>query len=225
MQTKSKNGKLIGTMVLFLLLCVALLIGDRGGRKAGLIPLQQASATPTPEIPSELYNVWITETSKDSIRILHDGGSKEYPLVSAPGGNLSGCIADVILTEGVVTGITVKQDTIEAKVLRIGEDFVELEGYGVLPLEKESRVYRMYSDVEEVSWQEVLVGYTTSSFVVSGEKVCAAPVSGRGHAVLRGQGHGHVHQECKDPRAGKARLLGQFPVALCRHQSYRRWYA
>lgn len=165
-----KNKKLITSMVLLLLLFGAVALKGRiGGNK---IPEMQA--TPTPAMPAALYNVWIEETSGDSIRILHDGNSREYPLASAPDGNIRGCIADVTLKEGVVTGIMVKQDTIEAKVLRIGEDYIDLEGYGVLPLEKESRVYRLYDDVEEVTWQEVLVGYTTSCFVVSGETICAA---------------------------------------------------
>lgn len=174
MQTKSKNGKLICTMVLFLLLCAALLIGDRKGREPGMSPLQQTQVTPTPEIPSELYNVWLVDSQEDRIQILHDGKIHSYPLASAPEDNLGGCIADITLKEGVVTGITVKQDIIEAKVLRIGTDYVELEGYGEIPVEKESRVYRMYGEPEEVTWQDVLVGYTTSSFVISGDRVCAA---------------------------------------------------
>ena len=171
MGTKTKNKKLAGSILLFVLLCVAVAIK---GRTGGESKFPEGEATPTPAVPSALYNVWIEETLGDGIRILHDGGSKVYPLASVPDSSLEGCIADVTLTEGVVTGITVKQDMIEAKVLRIGDDFVELEGYGVLPREKESRVYRMYGETEEVTWQDVLVGYTSSSFVLSGEKIGAA---------------------------------------------------
>lgn len=171
MRVQTKNRKLAGSLILFLLLFVALALKGRiGGRETPSV----VQVTPTPEVPSALYNVWIDEISEESIRILHDGGIKGYPLASAADRNLSGCIADLTLKKGIVTGITVKQETIEAKALRIGEDFVELEGYGVLALEEESRVYRMYGGVEEVTWQEVLVGYTTSFFVISGEKICAA---------------------------------------------------
>ena len=172
MKAKSKNGKIVGTLVLFFLLAVALLVKDYGKteRKNDTGP----TVTPTPEVPLMLDNVWLEETSGHSIRVLYDGESVQYQLASPLSAELKNCIVDLTVEKGKVTGLVVQQDTIEAKVLRVGGSFVELEGYGVLELEDNSRVYRMYDGVEETDWSEVLVGYTTSSFVLSDEKVCAA---------------------------------------------------
>ena len=174
MREKQKNGKLTVTIVLFLLLCVALLLGDKGIVGMNKAKLPEATASPTPEVPLHLSNVWLLEASGQNLTVLQEGEEKQYRLATALSAPLKQCIADVTIDKGVVTGLVVKQDTIESKVLRIGEDFVELEGYGVLELEEESRVYRMYDGVEEVTWQEVLVGYTTSAFVVADKKICAA---------------------------------------------------
>lgn len=171
-----KNKKLIGSFGLLLLLCLALLFQDK--RSVSEMPalLPTATQAPTPEPSYVLYNVWLVEGKEDKVEVLYDGEAHSFPLAAALGTRLKDCIVDITVEKGIATGLTVKQDTIEAKVLRIGEDYIELEGYGILPLEKESRVYRMYDGVEEVSWQEVSVGYTTSAFVLSGGSVCAALV-------------------------------------------------
>lgn len=173
MQMKSKNGKLVCTGVLFLLLCAALLLkddrtGNQEEKKSGQM------TTPTPDVPLVLSNVWLVEASGQEITVLFGKEEHKYRLASVLPAPISQCIVDITVDHGTVTALTVQQDTIEAKVLRIGVDFVELEGYGVLALEEESRVYRMYDGVEEVTWQEVLVGYTTSAFVLSDKKICAA---------------------------------------------------
>ncbi len=174
MQSKIKNGKLIGTMVLFLVLCAALLIGDGRNRETKKEDEQKISATPTPEIPLVLSNVWLVEASGQTVVVNYGGGEQQYRLASPLETSLGNCIVDLTVEKGIATGLVVKQDTIEAKVLRIGETHVELEGYGVLELEKNSRVYRMYDGIKELSWMDVLVGYTTSSFVLSDNKICAA---------------------------------------------------
>lgn len=171
-----KNKKLIGSFGLLLLLCLALLFQDK--RSVSEMPalLPTATQAPTPEPSYVLSNVWLVEGKENKVEVLYDGEAHSLQLAAALGTQLKDCIVDITVEKGIATGLTVKQDTIEAKVLRIGEDYIELEGYGILPLEKESRVYRMYDGVEEVSWQEVSVGYTTSAFVLSGGSVCAALV-------------------------------------------------
>ncbi len=169
MREKAKNGKLVCSAVLFLLLCVALLT-----RSTGKTEKNTETTTPTPEVPLVLSNIWLLEAENQTVEVLYDGETRQYRLASPLHSELQNCIVDLTVEKGVVTGLTVQQDTIEAKVLRIGEDFVELEGYGILELEEGSRVYRMYDGVEEVTWVDVLVGYTTSSFVLADSKVCAA---------------------------------------------------
>lgn len=174
MREKSKNGKLVGSMVLLLLLCVALLWRDNRGIQEKPEEMPTETVTPTPEGPKLLSNVWLVEASGQKLTVLCGKEEQQYPLASPLPTTLQNCIADLTIEQGVVTGLVVQKDTIEAKVLRIGSDFVELEGYGIVELEESSRVYRMYDGIEEVSWLDVLVGYTSSAFVVSENKICAA---------------------------------------------------
>ena len=168
------NGKIVLTLVMFLLLCVALLVkdGEKPVGKADVKPTE--TPTPIPAGPMILNNVWLVEASENEVKVIAGNREVSYPLASPLQTALSAGIVDLTVEKGVVTGLVVQKDSIEAKVLRIGTDFVELEGYGVLPLEEESRVYRMYDGVEELSWTDVLVGYTTSSFVLVDNSVCAA---------------------------------------------------
>ena len=176
MQTNRKNRKIVSTLVLFLLLCVALFWKDIKSPSRETKQEVAATLTPTPAGPVILSNVWLVEASGDVVKVLEGTEESSYKLAAPLPTMLSSCIVDLTVENGVVTGLVVQKDSIEAKVLRIGKDFVELEGYGVLELEEGSRVYRMYDGVEELSWTDVLVGYTTSSFVLADHKVCAALV-------------------------------------------------
>ncbi len=172
MKRQFKNKKLVCSLILFFLLCIALWFNRTGS--IGVKKETTPTAAPTPEAPLVLSNVWLVQAEGNKIEVLCDGMQKEYILASPLQAPLRECIVDLMVEKGIVTGLTVQKDTIEAKVLRVGENFLELEGYGVLAIENGSRVYRMYNGVEEVSWQEVLVGYTTSAFVLAGDKICAA---------------------------------------------------
>ena len=166
MQERRKNGKLIGSVLLLVLLSVLVMIKS-DNTKYTVIP------TPTPEVPLILENVWLSHMTETELFVLHDGEENSYSLKQPLETTLSECIIDLVVEQGYVTKITVKQDKIAGKVLRIGEDFIELEGYGCLLVDKNSRVYQVYDETVEKSWSDVLVGYTTSSFVLSDNTICA----------------------------------------------------
>ena len=174
MRRNLKNGKIVCTLVLFFLLCIALFVKDWKKPAGEILSKPTETPTPTPEGPMILNNVWLVEASGNEARILCGTEETAYRLASPLQNMLSSCIVDLTVERGVVTGLVVQKDSIEAKVLRVGNNFVELEGYGILELEENSRVYRMYDGMSEVSWTDVLVGYTTSSFVLADNKVCAA---------------------------------------------------
>lgn len=166
MQERTRNGKLIGSMLLLVVLSALLLLKSNADNNT-IIP------TPTPEVPLVLENVWLLEMTETALFVLHDGEQHSYALEQPLQTTIQDCIIDLVVEQGYVTKITVKQDRIAGKVLRIGEDFVELEGYGCLPIAKGSRVYQLYDEITEKAWIDVLVGYTTSSFVLSENVVCA----------------------------------------------------
>lgn len=166
MQESVRNRKLIGSVLLLILLSALIIIKGNDGETT-------LSPTPTPEVPLVLENVWLSNTTETQVFVLYDGEQHSYHLKQPLETTIRECIIDLVVEDGYVTKIIVKQDNIVGKVLRIGEDFVELEGYGCLPVSKSSRVYQVYDEIVEKEWIDVLVGYTTSSFILSGNTICA----------------------------------------------------
>lgn len=162
-----KNRKLICSLIVMVILFILVL-------SKGTTVQPEETPTPTPQLPLELNNVWLIEGQGTAITVLYDGKEQKFSLPDALELPIGNCIVDLVVEYGMVTHLKLKQDTIEAKVLRLGTDFIELEGYGIIPLEEEGRVYRMYDEVKEMEWTDVLVGYTNSSFVVAEDKICAA---------------------------------------------------
>ena len=139
MRERTRNGKLIGSMLLLVLLSGLLLFKDNNGKSSTVTP------TPMPEESVVLENVWLVEMTQTNLVVLYDGQQHSYDLKQPLQATIKECIIDLVVEQGYVTKITVKQDTIAGKVLRIGEDFVELEGYGCLKVAESSRVYQMYT--------------------------------------------------------------------------------
>jgi stage II sporulation protein D len=85
-----------------------------------------------------LENCLIVDNTKDQVRIFSEGFQ-----ISLPCRNLavefSNEIADIHLTNGSVTKISTKKDSISGKILSVRQDGIELEGYGVVPLAENFR--------------------------------------------------------------------------------------
>jgi len=169
MREQKRKGKMMASLLLLAGLFIVAFVKGRMEREE-----PEENVRMEAETPIELSNVWIVSAKENELVALHGGEEHSYTLSQPLRESIKNCIADLVVEKGRITSVTLKQDTIEAKVLRIGNDFIELEGYGRLALSEESRVYRLYDGIQEKKWVDVLVGYTTSRFVLEGEKVCAA---------------------------------------------------
>ena len=108
---------------------------------------------------------------------VHDGSiTRTFPLPDSEknGENVLHNIVDLTLEKGRLTKITIKKDRITGKVLSVGEDYIEIEGYGQVPLAPAFRVYKVYGEYEEQSKSDILVGYDLQEFVAADGKLCAA---------------------------------------------------
>lgn len=126
-------------------------------------------------------NVWIEKAEKNYL-IAYIGNAKRTFYVNELEKDFERSIADINLKQGMVTGIVLKPDSINGKVLLINESKVEVEGYGELMLDENFMVYKNYGVVEKQSISDILVGYNLTDFVVANGKVCAAIVSRSLHA-------------------------------------------
>ena len=73
--------------------------------------------------------------------------------------------------------ISVKNDKITGRVLAVSEKGIEIEGYGLLELDKNFKVHRVYGQYSECKLSDILVGYDNQEFVTSNGKLCAALIT------------------------------------------------
>lgn len=121
-------------------------------------------------------NVWLEEVSQGKLFIHAGSVPRQFALPQKDMENEIQVhnIADLYLNEGVLEKIKLKKDRIQGKVLAVGEDFVEIEGYGVLSLADNFRVFKVYGEYEEQKKANILVGYDLQEFVAAEGKICAA---------------------------------------------------
>ena len=87
------------------------------------------------------------------------------------------CLGDVKMKAGNVVSVSIKNEVINGKVLMIDDEKVEIEGYGSITLDDKFHAYRTLGIVEEVSKEDVMVGYNNTDFIVAGKKICGAIIS------------------------------------------------
>lgn len=134
------------------------------------------SATPTPEVaePQTLKNAWIISSTENSITFFFDGKEQTVSTKGKVQELLSSCVGDLTVQGDEVCSLILKVDKVTAKVLRVDETSMELEGYGVLPLAEGFKVYRLYDGVAEEPTGKVLVGSSENEFVLEKGKICAS---------------------------------------------------
>lgn len=122
--------------------------------------------------PVVYENIWITRSSQEGITVYMDGIYREFSIKGADGS--SNTLADLTLQGGVPEKLELKKDSIRGKVLEVGEDYIEVEKYGKVPLDPAFKAYKVYETVEEQSLNDIVVGYDLQQFVVADGMICAS---------------------------------------------------
>lgn len=89
-----------------------------------------------------------------------------------PGTAVREQVADVTLTDGQVTEIYVMAEKINGKILGAGEDWIEVEGYGRLPLAADYRGYRLYDSLEMCTARDIRFGYSFTDLCLEDGEIC-----------------------------------------------------
>ncbi|MGL5438079.1 MAG: SpoIID/LytB domain-containing protein [Lachnospiraceae bacterium] len=121
-------------------------------------------------------NVWITDGDEDSLQLFIGDIEREisFQKKSKKTDEVIYNMADIYMKEGEISKVSVKKERITAKVLSVGETGIELEGYGLVPLDEEYKIIKIYGDLQRQQLKDILVGYDMQEFVVAGGKICAA---------------------------------------------------
>ena len=121
-------------------------------------------------------NVWITE-GEDGDCLVYVGGitkTMKTGFDDREKEELYNNIVDLHLKDGRVKKAVVKKERIFGRVLAVGSDSIEIEGYGELPLSPTFQVFQTYGTFSRKKPEDILVGYDNQEFVVSDGQVCAA---------------------------------------------------
>lgn len=121
----------------------------------------------------KLENCLITENTADTVTMFSEGFRIVLPCKSLSA-QFSDEIVDIYLTNGSITKISTKKESVSGKILSIRTDGIELEGYGVIPVSEKFRFYETYGEYEEKSAYGLIVGYEQAKLIVAEGKICAA---------------------------------------------------
>ncbi|MGN0160690.1 MAG: SpoIID/LytB domain-containing protein [Lachnospiraceae bacterium] len=121
------------------------------------------------------HNVWVYKGDSTVIRAYVEGVDREF-YVNGLTQEIKDSMADIHITDGVLTGVSLKTDTVRGKVLSVTEQYVEIEGYGRVPFDPEYKLYKNYGGFSEISYSDLLVGYELQEFIVGNGMVSGAIV-------------------------------------------------
>lgn len=153
-----------------LLLLITLIIG--------VMKLLEPNNEPEAEIPhvpvmEAFSNVWIMEADSEKLLVFRDGAEYTYPWEPMQESvQVREQLADIVVTDGVVTEIRVKKEKLNGKILSADSTGVEIEGYGKIALAENYKGYRIYKSLAMCTVADLPFGYSGVDFVVENGKIC-----------------------------------------------------
>lgn len=126
---------------------------------------------PIPVVES-LCNVWIMEVDDNGILIFRDGKEERYSCRVATSADMREQVADIVLTDGMVTEVRVKTEKINGRILSADASGVDVEGYGKLPLADNYRGYRIYNTLRMCNSSDLYIGYDFADLVIEDGEIC-----------------------------------------------------
>ena len=173
---------LLGFLLIVILLLgkLAVALFQKGNQREKEIPFPEVHIP----VVETIHNIWIMEEDEEGILVFCDGerkklgwgkaagGAAEETVLFSPGEPVREQLADVTLTDGLVTGISLKKDKINGRILGINEAGIEVEGYGRLPLADDYKGYRLYDSLQMCTANDICIGYDFTDLCLENSAVC-----------------------------------------------------
>ena len=166
--------------VAFLLFLLFLNLLHSCGREGTDTP--EMSETSPQHIPvvQKFKNVWITDAEADRITIFCDGEKETFFLEAETEGSdsvpapeqMREQLADVELTDELVSAVALKTDKFTGRVLSANENGIEIEGRGRIPLAEDYKGYRLYRELTMCTFADLTFGYANADFVWEDGVIC-----------------------------------------------------
>lgn len=118
------------------------------------------------------YENMLVKSVEDGLTVFFAGYGREFSLPESVE-LYPEQIIDLGLNEGKVQYIRRKRDTIDSRIIAVGTDSAELEGYGSVPFASNMRVYQTYGNISMKSASDIIIGYDIYEVVVAEGEICA----------------------------------------------------
>ncbi len=176
----------VGIVLLFLL-GLGSCLGNRAAKPkpAKTEPEGEARQEEPAEPKVELYgNVYLTDVENTYLSFF-DGEERTYPIseekiLKETAGKPEGSLADIVVTDGVVTDIYIRgTEKVSGKVLSVEPGSgVELEERGFLPFAEDVRFYTLYGSLRLGEERDIRIGYRFADFILENGAVCGVLLTG-----------------------------------------------
>lgn len=120
-------------------------------------------------------NVWIYSGDSGNIHAYVEGIERDFYPDSLTE-HIENVMADICVDNGILKEVNIKTDTIKGRVLSITDEYVEIEGYGIVPFDVRYKIYKNYDGFCETDYSKILVGYELQEFIVADGKICGAVI-------------------------------------------------
>lgn len=178
---------LLGIFLLLLLVLAGLLYAKDDGEEEEPQPSEREEEEKPIPVVEQFRNVWIMEAGRDGLLCYIEGEERLLRVASSTGGeaedagwgtdvwflSLREQVADLELTDSVVTGVSVKARKVSGRVLAADQDGIWLEGHGRLEFAEDARGYRLYRELMPVTYRDLRIGYDFADFCLEEGQICA----------------------------------------------------
>lgn len=117
-------------------------------------------------------NAYLTSCADGEVQFLY-GGASYRKQMGATQDPVEAGVCDIVVKEGEICALRMKQDRIEGKLLSYDDAVIEIEGYGKISHPKHVPVYQTYGEVQEKSLTDVVLGNMQVTYVTGEQQVCA----------------------------------------------------
>ncbi len=122
------------------------------------------------------HNIWIKRIHDNTLDANLYGANRTFHIqsVNRP---VENTLADISLKDGHIVQIQTKTDEIGGKVLSVTNEYVEIEGYGKVPLDTYFMIYDIQNGFSIKTYKDIVVGYSLQKFIVAEGKICGGVVN------------------------------------------------
>ena len=121
----------------------------------------------------EYFNVLLMNCTSKKAQINLYGFVRDFS-VKGLDENTKNVLCNVRLQNGKIKEIDLKTDEIRGKVLSVTEGYVDIEGYGHVPLDEHFLMYDALDYETTLDYTGIVVGYSLQSFIVAEGRICGA---------------------------------------------------